>query len=135
MQVNQDANGLYIAKKSYQRYDLLANTIASIDTRKALKLYLQFRPLFQQVYNGFSYPKGYRLEDIFMKSAAVVISAPVLDKKIKVVRHATSYRFADKKLEAMGDVEKQMIRMGAKNTKKIQEKLRQFVKAISLLSE
>lgn len=135
MQVNQDAGEMYIATESYQRYDFLATTIASIDTRKALKLYLRFRPLFKQVYDGFSYPKGYRLEDIFMKAAAVIINTPVVDKKIKVVKHATSYKFADKKLEAMSAVEKQMLRMGAKNTQKIQAKLRQFAKAISLLDE
>jgi len=96
---------------------------------------MTFKPLFEQVYTKFSYPENYRVEDIFIKAAAAIIQAPVLERRIKVVRHSVGYKFADKRLEAMNDVEKQMLRMGSKNTKKIQEKLKQFVKGLLILSE
>ena len=135
MQVKEDSTGLFIAEESYQRYDLLADTIADIDVPKALGVYMTFKPLFEQVYTKFSYPENYRVEDIFIKAAAAIIQAPVLERRIKVVRHSVGYKFADKRLEAMNDVEKQMLRMGSKNTKKIQEKLKQFVKGLLILSE
>ncbi len=135
MQVQELDAGLFIAEESYQRYDLLANTIASIDVQQAARLYLTFKPLFDQVYDEFSYPKGYRLEDIFIKAAAVIIQAPVLEKRIKVVRDSVVYKFADEELQAMNAVEKQMIRMGPDNTRKVQEKLRQLVQAILLINE
>jgi Protein of unknown function (DUF3014). len=45
------------------------------------------------------------------------------------------YKFADEQLQAMNAVEKQMIRMGPDNTRKVQEKLRQLVQAILLINE
>ncbi len=135
MVVEKDSQGLYMEKGSYSRYDRLANAIDAINVQKGLSFYLAFRPLFQQVYDEFAYPEEYRLEDIFLKAAASVIEAPIIKGRISLLRHSVRYKFADKKLEALNDVEKQMIRMGPENTKKIQDKLRQLVEAISVLNE
>jgi hypothetical protein len=133
--VKNDSHGLYLAKESYGRYNLLADAIASIDTKKGIDLYVRFKPLFEQVYEEFGYPEEYRLEDIFMKAAANVLKAPRQKGRINLVRHSLRYKFADKKLEALNNVEKQMLRMGPDNTKKIQAKLRQLATAIAVLNE
>ncbi len=133
--VKKDSQGLFMAQESYSRYDSLANAIASIDAEKGLRLYLLYKPIFKTVYQDFAYPAGYQLEDIFMKAAASVIESPVTEGRIALVQHSVKYKFADKKLEALSDVEKQMLRMGPANTKKIQAKLRQLVEAISVLNE
>ena len=135
MVVKNDSQGLYMEKESYSRYDRLANAIDAIDEQKGLSLYLAFRPIFKQVYDEFAYPEDYRLEDIFMKAAASVIEAPIITDRVYLLKHSMRYKFADKKLEALNDVEKQMIRMGPENTKKIQNKLRQLVEAVSVLNE
>lgn len=131
----EDAQGLYLPEESYTRYDRLANAIEAIDVQKGLNLYLAFRSLFQQVYDGFSYPADYRLEDIFMKAAASVIESPVIEGRIALIQDTLKYKYADKKLESLSSVQKQMIRMGPENTKKIQIKLRKLVEAIVRLSE
>lgn len=135
MQVKQEGGSLYIAEKSYQRYNVLANAIVAIDEQKALAFYVKFKPLFKQVYDNFSYPENYRLEDIFIKALSVITQSPVIEKRIKVVRHAIGYRFADKNLEAMNAVDKQMLRMGPANTRKIQTKAKQLIQAMSTLCE
>ncbi len=135
MLVKEDNLGLHMDQKSYQRYDRLANAIASIDVQKGRDLYLRFRPLLKQVFDEFGYPAGYRLEDIFMKGAASVMEAPVIPGKISLVRESVRYKFANKQLEALDGVKKQMIRMGPENTRKIQRKLRQMVEAIVDINE
>ena len=133
--VKEDLQGLYIGNESYARYDRLANVISSLDIQKARDLYLTFRPLFKQVYDEFGYPAEYQVEDIFMKAAASVIEAPIVDGRVSLYRYSVGYKFAEAKLEALNDVEKQMLRMGPENTQKIQAKLRQLVEAISVLNE
>lgn len=133
--VNKDTKGLYLAKKSYSRYDPFANAVAAIDLQKGFDLYHVFRPLFNKVYNKFSYPEEYRLEDIFLKAAANVIEAPIITDRISLVKRTISYKFADNKLESLNDVDKLMIRMGPENTKKIQAKLRQLVELVAVLNE
>ena len=131
----EDSQGLYIANESYARYDQLANAMALLDVQKGLDLYLTFRPLFKQVYDEFSYPAEYRLEDIFMKAAASVLKASVIKGRVSLRRDSVGYKFAKEELEALNNVEKQMLRMGPENTQKIQAKLRQLVEAISVLNE
>lgn len=133
--VRKDVQGLYLADEGYKRYDDFANAVASIDEVKGLDLYLAYKPLFNKVYKTFSYPESYKVEDIFLKAAANVINAPVMEERVGIVKHSIFYKFSNPKLEALSDVEKQMLRMGPENTKKIQAKLRQLVEVISILNE
>ncbi|MCF6204067.1 MAG: DUF3014 domain-containing protein [Methylococcaceae bacterium] len=133
--VKEDEQGLYLTREGYQRYDHFADALVAIDVKKGVSLYLTFKPLFNKVYNIFSYPESYKLEDIFLKAAANVINAPIEEGRIGLIKHTLFYKFSEKKLEKLNDVEKQMLRMGPENTKKIQAKLRQLVEAFSLLNE
>jgi hypothetical protein len=133
--VDQDNGGLFIAAKSYQRYDRLAAAIDALDVQAALAVYKKFRPLFVQVFKEFSYPAEYSLEDVFTKAAAVILAAPVRDRQIAVLKHSTRYKFADPQLEGLNPIHKQMLRMGPENTRIIQNKLRLFVAALDNLEE
>jgi len=133
--VDQDDGKLFIAGKSYQRYDRLAAAINALDVQATLSVYKKFRPLLLQVFREFSYPDEYGLEDIFTKAAAIILAAPVKDGQIAVERHAVHYRFADQQLEALNPVHKQMLRMGPDNTRIIQNKLRLLVEGLVNLKE
>jgi len=135
MRVKEDNQGLYLSQGSYSRYDHLVNVVVAIDEGKAIQLYLRFKPLFEQVYKEFSYPAEYKLEDVFLKAAANVIGAPIIESRIALVPHSIRYKFADKKLEQLSDVDKQMIRMGPENTRKIQSTFRKLVQALVKSSE
>lgn len=135
MVVKKDSQGLYLTNDSYRRYDDLANAIAAIDVDKGLELYILFKPLFAKVYEEFSYPADYQLEGIFLKAAKNVINAPVIEDRIALVRHSVKYSYADKKLELFNKVEKQMIRMGPENTRKIQKKMEKLVQALTGLKQ
>jgi len=135
MKVGKDSQGLYLTKSSYKRYDNLANAVEAIDVQQAISFYSMFKPLFEQVYKGFSYPDDYKLGDIFLKAAASVIAAPIIEDRIALTQHSIRYKFTNEKLEMLDDVKKQMIRMGPKNTQKIQAKFRQLVQAFSALSD
>lgn len=128
--VDQDNESRFIATKSYRRYDRLAAAINGMDVQATLAVYKKFRPLLSQVFNEFSYPVEYSLEDILTKAAAVILAAPVMDGKIALVRHAIHYKFADPQLEASNPIHKQMLRMGPENTRIIQHKLRLLVEGL-----
>jgi len=90
-------------------------------------VYQRFRPLLLQVFAEFSYPDGYNLDDIFIKAAAEILTAPIIEQPIALVKYSLRYRYADPELEALGPVQKQMLRMGAENTRLIQNKMRMLV--------
>ncbi len=135
MVVGKDAKGFYLTSNSYKRYDGLADAIVAIDIKQAIQLYLKFKPLFERVYKGFSYPKNYQLQDVFVKAAANIIAAPIIENRIALLPYEKRYKFADKSLEQLNNVEKQMIRMGPENSRKIQATLRKLVQALTVLPE
>jgi hypothetical protein len=133
--VEQTDNGLFMSKQSYQRYDKLASAIDAMDVRSTLAVYQKFRPLMLQVFAGFSYPTDHSLEDIFEKAAAEILAAPVIEEPVALVRPSVLYKFADKKLEVLSPVSKQMIRMGPENTRIIQNKIRPLVQELANMKE
>jgi hypothetical protein len=133
--VDQDSKGIFIAAKSYQRYDKLAAAINAMDVQATLAMYKKFRPLLLQVFGEFNYPDEYRLEDIFTKAAAVMLAAPVIEEPVILLKHANHYKFADPKLEALNPVHKQMIRMGPENTRIIKNKVRLLIEGFDALKE
>ena len=133
--VEQTDSGMFISNKSYQRYNKLAAAIDAMDVQSTLAVYKKFRPLLLQIFAEFSYPAEHQLEDILVKSAAEILAAPVIEEPIALVRPSVQYKFADKKLEALDPVSKQMIRMGPENTRIIQNKVRLLVENLANMKE
>ena len=125
--VAQGENGLYIAPKSFQRYNNLALSIQAINARSAVTIYKKLRPLLLQVFDEFNYPREISLESIIKKAAGEIIATPVLEGQVGVVRPSLYYKFADPTLETLNSVQKQMIRMGSGNAKIIQSKCRELL--------
>ncbi|MCF7969746.1 MAG: DUF3014 domain-containing protein [Methylococcaceae bacterium] len=128
--VIQRGDKLYISPKSYQRYDQLAQAINEIDSQAAIALYKKYLPLFYVVFNEFSYPKEYKVLDIFKAAVGKVIQAPIINDRIELIRPSVYYKFADPKLEKLSNLDKQMLRMGPDNTRLIQNKLRELVQML-----
>ncbi|MGZ8189765.1 MAG: DUF3014 domain-containing protein [Methylococcaceae bacterium] len=128
---DEKAAGLFMASKSYQRYNKLAAAIAAMDEQAVVTMYKKMKPLLLQVFAEFSYPEEYSLDGIFTKAAEQILAAPVIDGQIALVRHSIRYKFADPALEALNPVQKQMIRMGPENTRIIQDKVRLLVEGLS----
>lgn len=125
--VQQGENGLLIAPKSFRRYNFLAQTIQAINAKSAVATYLKLRPLLLQVFAEFAYPKDIGMESIIKKAVGEIIAAPVLEGDVYVTRPSLFYKYADPNLEVLNPVKKQMLRMGAENTKIIQNKCREFL--------
>ena len=111
-----------IEQKSYQRYDLVTNILVSIDTKRAVEFYVLLRPLFQQAYDELGYPEG-DFEDVIFKSIGRLLETPAIDEPIRVVQPVVMFEFEDVRLEMLSPVQKQVIRMGPKNTRALKRKL------------
>ncbi len=133
--VENTDKGFVIAEQSYRRYDSLTAAIAAIDAKAAIQMYQKFKPLLLEAFNEFGYPADRPLQDIFLKAASQILAAPIIEEPIAVVRPSVFYKFANDKLESLSPVSKQMLRMGPKNTRIIQHKVRQLVQELVNLKE
>lgn len=108
--------------RSYDRYDKVTQIFTSIDSRRAAEFYELLRPLFNKAYAELGYPDR-NFDKVIFEAVGRLLETPVITHPIKLVRPAVMYRFEDPKLESLSAVQKQLIRMGPKNTQAIKAKL------------
>ncbi len=124
------ADGVYITDPtSYRRFDLFVEIFDSIEPRIFTALYLKLQPLFQEAYGELGYPDQ-DFDKVILAAADIILAAPVITRTLKFDRPSVMFKFNDKKMEDLNDVHKQMIRMGPKNTKKIQAKIGAFAELL-----
>jgi hypothetical protein len=120
--------GGHIDAKSYARYDASADAIESVDAKKLVAAVRGVHPLLESAYHRLGNPsRGF--DDAARAALQRIIDAPVVEGDIAVVPHGAIDLFADPKLEVLGPVEKQLIRMGPRNEKILQAKAKEILTA------
>lgn len=119
-----------MSEASERRYDLLAEVVDSLDTTGSVRLYRDLSPLFEEAYDELGNPDTF--EDALAAAIDRVLAVEVPDGKIAVEERIESWAFADPRLERLGPVAKQLLRMGPANARAIQAKLRAIKTELAL---
>jgi hypothetical protein len=118
----------HIDPKSYARYDAAADAVESVDARKLVSGVRAIHALLESAYHRNADPnRGF--DDAARAALQRIIDAPVVEGEIAVVPHGANDLFADEKLEVLGPIEKQLLRMGPRNEKVLQAKAREILAA------
>jgi len=127
--VTRSAQKIYLNTKSYQRYDVYADLIDSIDISTALTQYRSLKPLIDEAYQEIGYSdKGFLNK--LNQSIDLIVDTPIINYPIELIDPSVMYKFADPQLEGLNDLQKLLIRMGPNNTFKIQKKLKQLQQSL-----
>jgi len=123
------------------RYTPFVNFVTALDTGRAVALYVQLYPLFQQAYVELGYPDGYfndRLVAVIDHLlAAPVHLAPLEVRRVEVkgayqhLRPWVTYEFTDPTLNALSAGQKMLLRTGAVNHQRLRTKLMDFRKHLT----
>ncbi len=127
----ENGEALHIDTRSYGRYDSLADAVASIDADGAASLYAALRPRFDEAYRdlGHQGPFDAALERVI----ATLVGVPVPGADVLLVHKGALNAFADPRLEELTAAQKQLLRMGPRNVRLIQEKLREIGSALGMV--
>jgi hypothetical protein len=63
---------------------------------------------------------------------AELLETPVVERPVKVEKKILSYTMADESLEGLSQAQKQLLRMGPKNVRLIQGKIRELAAALGI---
>ena len=107
---------------SYDRYNFFADVVGSLDSRRAAEFYQLVNPMLQEAFEELGYP-DLKFNDVVFKAIGRLLETPVVNGKIRLVRPVVMYEFEDKKLESLSAAQKQLIRMGPRNSRALQVKL------------
>jgi hypothetical protein len=112
----------YVDPAGYQRYDEVANVIASIDPKAAAKAYTTVHELLATAYGEIA-PAGTTLDQRLGQAIEVLRSTPVPADPPQL-EEAVLWKYSDPKLESLSPASRQLLRMGPRNEKLIQDSLR-----------
>lgn len=115
-------------------YDVMADAIASFDAEATARTYRSVEPLFEVAFQDFGMP-DVRFRTILHRAIDNLLAVPVLDDEVELVPHATTFRYRDSRYEQLTPAQKQFLRMGPRNVKVVQAKLRELKAALAAPAE
>ncbi len=132
-QVREKGSRISLDRKGYERFDILTDAIVSFSSSMTVQAYQKLRPLFQEAYRELGYPQK-DFHTTFIRALKRILDAPVVEREILLEEEGTglNYVIIDEGLEDMNEVQKHLLRMGPKNTKKIQQKVREIALALGV---
>ena len=111
--------------QSYRRYDSHADAIASIDARGAARLYATLKPRIEEAYAELGKPHG-TFDRALQRAIAHLLETPVVEGGVRLERVPAGYAYTNASLESLSSAQKQLLRMGPRNMKIVQAKLREI---------
>ncbi len=121
---------ILIDPRSYLRYDAVGDAVGSLDPNAFVLAYSALRPALESAYRGLGYPEG-SIDRVTARALSRLERATLRDGEIELVEGpGTSYAYADPGLETLGDVEKQLLRMGPRNGRIFQQKAREISRGL-----
>ncbi|WP_180125384.1 DUF3014 domain-containing protein [Rhodoferax sp. BLA1] len=125
-----------IHPKNDVRYSAFVSFVESVDTAKAVALYVRLYPLFEQAYVELGYPSGHfnnRLVTVIDHLLATpLMVGPLMVERVDVkgpypaLRPWVSYQFVDPALAQLSAGQKMLLRSGSANQQRLLNKLRDF---------
>ena len=129
--VRRRSGQYYVDPRGYNRYNLVANVFSSLDTAKTIELYRRAKPLIQEAYADLGYPDQ-NFDSTLVEAIVELLKVPVVQGDMLLERKVISYAIADPGLESLSEAQKYLLRMGPENTRKIQNKLREYGAALEI---
>ena len=118
--------------RSYVRYGPLADAVDSVDAQAASRLCATLKPRLDEAYGELG--RG-SFDDTLERAIVALLRTPALDGNVRLVPRGVGYGFEDETLERLAPAQKHLARMGARNVRVIQDKLRQIALAIGIPRE
>jgi hypothetical protein len=122
---------IFIAPKSYARYDGVTRLLTAIDPDAAAKGWVELRPYFETAFAQVASP-GEHFEDLLGAACKRLLSVKLIEGQVELVPKGAIYAFKDPALESLPEADKHMLRMGPSNGKAIQDWIRRFAASASL---
>jgi hypothetical protein len=129
--VQESEGRMFVDPASYRRYDVLAETFVSLDTRGTARLYRQLMPLFDEAYRDMGIPDA-PFGDALARAMGNLLRARVPEQAPELVHGVLVYEFADADMEARTPAEKHVLRLGPTNARRVQAKLRELAAALGI---
>lgn len=121
--VTTEGDAIYMSAAGYERYDGYADSIASVDTDMLVDSFHNLRPIYERAYEQLGLEAD-DFDNAIIRALDVILSTPEIEDSIALERKSVMYTYADPELEKLPSMQKQLLRMGPDNIRRIKEQAR-----------
>jgi hypothetical protein len=117
---------------SFRRYDGVAATMADLDADGLAELYGRLKPRLEEAYAELG-TQGQSFDEVMEKALHNLLATPVAAATGEVrPAKGLTYAWTNEATENLSDAQKQLLRMGPRNGRIVQAKLREFAVALGI---
>jgi hypothetical protein len=121
----------YIDRRSYARYDGVTDAIVALDATRVARLYATLKPRIEEAYRDLGFTD--RSFDSALQSVVVTLArTPLPPEQPLVERRGVRYVYADESFENLTAAQKQLLRFGPSNVRRIDSWLHQLADALGI---
>lgn len=119
--VIQQGDSVYMDPEGYQRYDIYVDAVLALNAKAVAASFHRLRALYETAYGELGLPVN-DLDNAVIRTLDRILSAPVIEEPIALARPSVMYIYADPELEALPPLQKQLLRMGPDNIRRLKSK-------------
>jgi len=123
--VYSQAGKQWIDAASYKRYTPYVNMLESFDNEALLNVYNLYKDDIQAKYDEIGDPDT-PFNQVLLTAIDQLLDTPEVPVPVEVLSDSVSYTYADERLEALNEPQKQLLRTGPDNMRRIKAKLREL---------
>ena len=110
----------FLDPAGYRRYDTLTAAISSLPVSTLAALFQTFRPQLRDAYANLGYPVD-AMDNTVIAALDAIIDTPTREQPPELVSKGALWAYRDIDLERRSDLQKQLLRFGPDNTRRLQQ--------------
>jgi hypothetical protein len=118
--VVKEGSVLYMDSANYARFDSFANTVSSINSSNFVETFHTLRPLYEGAFNKLGLDPD-DFDNAVMRTLDLILATPEITEPIALKPKSVVYIYADPALESLPSLQKQLLRMGPDNIRRIKQ--------------
>jgi hypothetical protein len=123
--VYSQAGKQWIDAASYKRYTPYVNMLESFDNEGLLNVYAMYKDDIQAKYAEIGDPDK-DFNTVLLDAIEQLLDTPEVPVPVEVYTDSVAYKYADERLENLNEPQKQLLRTGPDNMRRIKAKLREL---------
>jgi len=128
-QVRQVDGQTVIDPASYRRYDAMVSAIVATPVEPLAAAFQDYRSLLETAYGALGYAPN-KVDNALIAALDRIIALPVPSGDLAVMKVEAVYAYVDADLEALKPMDKQLLRIGPDNLRKLQDHARALRRAL-----
>ena len=117
---HRDEQTIWLNAGNYERYDNTVSVLSALDMDLAAQIFHLTRPLLEGAFSELGY-RPRQMDGIILTALDQILNTPVIFEPIQLSRDSVNFKFSDSKLESLTPLQKQLVRAGPENTRRLQK--------------